>query len=77
MCLIGGKITNQGIQMKGHNGRMGTDGSDWEGVFIVRTKPCFTLWSFSVIRKTKLKKINHLQVWEQMIVKHKRMKYNK
>ena len=27
-------------------------------IFIVRAKPCFTLWSFSLIRKTELWKIN-------------------
>ena len=27
-------------------------------VFIVRAKPCFTLWSFSLIRKTELWKTN-------------------
>lgn len=26
--------------------------------FIVRAKPCFTLWSFSLIRKTELWKTN-------------------
>ena len=31
-------------------------------VFIVRAKPCFTLWSFSLIRKTELWKTNILRM---------------
>ena len=28
------------------------------GFFVVRAKPCFTVWSFSLIRKTELWKTN-------------------
>ena len=30
--------------------------------FVVRAKPCFTLWSFSLIRKTELWKTNILRM---------------